>query len=287
MNFVRKIHAIIKNTDLLITVLEKILLILCIFVVASIVVRIFSRIIDYAMTTRDNANKKFNIKFNEKRSETLHKLVKSAVRYTIYFIAFFQILAILGVNTTSIVASAGIASVAIGFGAQSLVKDIISGFFIILEGQFDVGDNVKIYNQAAFIAGGYVISLGLRSTKIRSKDGEVYFIPNGTINQVVNYSLMYNLALVELPIKIDESIEKIEERVNKVIGKANNSKEYHELLYKNDKLHIDYIEKIADNVVTIHVIGKAKVGKKQDVETMLKRDFYKEFKSLLTSNEEK
>ena len=287
MNFVGKIHAIIKNTDLLITVLEKILLILCIFVVASIVVRIFSRIIDYAMTTRDNANKKFNIKFNEKRSETLHKLVKSAVRYTIYFIAFFQILAILGVNTTSIVASAGIASVAIGFGAQSLVKDIISGFFIILEGQFDVGDNVKIYNQAAFIAGGYVISLGLRSTKIRSKDAEVYFLPNGTINQVVNYSLMYNLALVELPIKIDESIEKIEERVNKVIGKANNSKEYHELLYKNDKLHIDYIEKIADNVVTIHVIGKAKVGKKQDVETMLTRDFYKEFKSLLTSNEEK
>ena len=287
MNFVGKIHAIIKNTDLLITVLEKILLILCIFVVASIVVRIFSRIIDYAMTTRDNANKKFNIKFNEKRSETLHKLVKSAVRYTIYFIAFFQILAVLGVNTTSIVASAGIASVAIGFGAQSLVKDIISGFFIILEGQFDVGDNVKIYNQAAFIAGGYVISLGLRSTKIRSKDGEVYFIPNGTINQVVNYSLMYNLALVELPIKIDESIEKIEERVNKVIGNANNSKEYHDLLYKNDKLHIDYIEKIADNVVTIHVIGKAKVGKKNEIETRLRRDFYKEFESLLTSNEEK
>ena len=287
MNFVEKIHAIIKNTDLLITVLEKILLILCIFVVASIVVRIFSRIIDYAMTTRDNANKKFNIKFNEKRSETLHKLVKSAVRYTIYFIAFFQILAVLGVNTTSIVASAGIASVAIGFGAQSLVKDIISGFFIILEGQFDVGDNVKIYNQAAFIAGGYVMSLGLRSTKIRSKDGEVYFIPNGTINQVVNYSLMYNLALVELPIKIDESIEKIEERVNKVIGNANNSKEYHDLLYKNDKLHIDYIEKIADNIVTIHVIGKAKVGKKNDIETRLRRDFYKEFKSSLTSNEEK
>ena len=287
MNFVGKIHAIIKNTDLLITVLEKILLILCIFVVASIVVRIFSRIIDYAMTTRDNANKKFNIKFNEKRSETLHKLVKSAVRYTIYFIAFFQILAVLGVNTTSIVASAGIASVAIGFGAQSLVKDIISGFFIILEGQFDVGDNVKIYNQAAFIAGGYVMSLGLRSTKIRSKDGEVYFIPNGTINQVVNYSLMYNLALVELPIKIDDSIEKIEERVNKVIGNANNSKEYHDLLYKNDKLHIDYIEKIADNVVTIHVIGKAKVGKKNEIETRLRRDFYNEFKSLLTSNEEK
>ena len=287
MNIIEKFKTSLSNTNLLITLLEKLLLIIGIFIIASILVRIFNKIIDYIMTTRDNANKKFNIKFNEKRSETLHKLVKSAVRYTIYFIAFFQVLSILGVNTTSIVASAGIASVAIGFGAQSLVKDIISGFFIILEGQFDVGDNVKIYNQAAFIAGGYVMSLGLRSTKIRSKDGEVYFIPNGTINQVVNYSLMYNLALVELPIKIDESIEKVEERVNKVIGKANNSKEYHELLYKNDKLHIDYIEKIADNVVTINVIGKARVGKKNDVETRLRRDFYKEFESLLTSNEEK
>ena len=287
MNIIEKVKTSLSNTDLLITLLEKLLLIIGIFIIASILVRIFNKIIDYIMITRDNANKKFNIKFNEKRSETLDKLVKSAVRYTIYFIAFFQVLAILGVNTTSIVASAGIASVAIGFGAQSLVKDIISGFFIILEGQFDVGDNVKIYNQAAFIAGGYVMSLGLRSTKIRSKDGEVYFIPNGTINQVVNYSLMYNLALVELPIKIEESIEKIEERVNKVIGNANNSKEYHDLLYKNDKLHIDYIEKIEDDVVTIHVIGKAKVGKKNEIETRLRRDFYNEFKSLLTSNEEK
>lgn len=287
MNIIEKVKTSLSNTDLFIAVLEKLLLIIGIFIIASILVRIFNKIIDYVMTTSDNANKKFNIRFNEKRSETLHKLVKSAVRYTIYFIAFFQVLSILGVNTTSIVASAGIASVAIGFGAQSLVKDIISGFFIILEGQFDVGDNVKIYNQAAFIAGGYVMSLGLRSTKIRSKDGEVYFIPNGTINQVVNYSLMYNLALVELPIKIDESIEKIEERVNKVIGNANNSKEYHDLLYKNDKLHIDYIEKIADNVVTIHVIGKAKVGKKNEIETRLRRDFYNEFKSLLTSNEGK
>ena len=160
MNFIEKIKTSVSNTDLLITVLEKILLIIVIFIIASILVRIFNRIIDYIMTTSDNANKKFNIKFNEKRSETLHKLVRSAVRYTIYFIAFFQVLSILGVNTTSIVASAGIASVAIGFGAQSLVKDIISGFFIILEGQFDVGDNVKIYNQAAFIAGGYVMSLG-------------------------------------------------------------------------------------------------------------------------------
>ena len=199
MNFIReKIKNIFQNMDLWLNILEKALLIVIIIVVAIIGVRILNKIIDYIMTTRDNANKKFSIKFNEKRSETLHKLVKSAVRYTVYFIAFFQILATVGVNTTSIVASAGIASVAIGFGAQNLVKDIISGFFIILEGQFDVGDNVKIYNQAAFIAEGSVLSLGLRSTKIRSKGGEIYFIPNGTINQVsdlFSLNLMLNFLL--------------------------------------------------------------------------------------------
>ena len=82
-------------------------------------------------------------------------------------------------------------------------------------------------------------------------------------------------------------LEKVEERVDKVIVAANNNNEYQGLLYKNDKLHIDYIEKIVDNVVTIHVIGKAKVGKKNEIETRLRRDFYKEFESLLTSNEEK
>ena len=109
MNIIEKFKTSLSNTNLLITVLEKLLLIIGIFIIASILVRIFNKIIDYVMTTSDNANKKFNIKFNEKRSETLHKLIKSAVRYTIYFIAFFQVLSILGVNTTSIVASAGIA----------------------------------------------------------------------------------------------------------------------------------------------------------------------------------
>ena len=80
MNFIEKIKGTINNTDLLITILEKFLIIIGIFIVASILVRIFNKIIDYVMTTKDNANKKFNIKFNEKRSETLHKLVKSAVR---------------------------------------------------------------------------------------------------------------------------------------------------------------------------------------------------------------
>lgn len=288
MNFIReKIKNIFHNMDLWLNILEKALLIVIIIVVAIIGVKILNKIIDYIMTTRDNANKKFKIKFNEKRSETLHKLVKSAVRYTVYFIAFFQILATVGVNTTSIVASAGIASVAIGFGAQNLVKDIISGFFIILEGQFDVGDNVKIYNQAAFIAEGSVLSLGLRSTKIRSKGGEIYFIPNGTINQVINYSLTYNLAICEFPINIETTIEDLENEVQSILDSANNNDAYKSYLYKHDKLRLDAIDKIEDNIAYITIVGKAKAGKNSSIETMLRRDFYNVFKDRLKGKDEK
>ena len=282
-----KFSKIFYNSELGFQILEKLITITLIIIIASISVKVCNKLVDYIMLTKENANKKFKIKSNEKRSETLHKLIRSAIRYTIYFIAFFQILSTLGINTTSIVASAGIASVAIGFGAQSLVKDIISGFFIILEGQFDVGDEVKLYNQAAFIAGGSVISLGLRSTKIRSGNGEIYFIPNGSINQVINYSLTYNLAEVKFSIQIDETIEAIEERIQKVLDLANNNDKYHNFIYKNDKLHVNNIEQIADNILTLNIVGKAKVGKKQSVETMLRKDFYNEFKDKLTLLEEK
>lgn len=282
-----KFSKIFYNSELGFQILEKLIMIILIIIIASISVKLCNKLVDYIMLTKDNANKKFKIKANEKRSETLHKLIRSAIRYTIYFIAFFQILSTLGINTTSIVASAGIASVAIGFGAQSLVKDIISGFFIILEGQFDVGDEVKLYNQAAFIAGGSVMSLGLRSTKIRSGNGEIYFIPNGSINQVINYSLTYNLAEVKFSIQIDETIEAIEERIQKVLDVANNNDKYHNFIYKNDKLHVNNIEQIADNILTLNIVGKAKVGKKQSVETMLRKDFYNEFKDKLTLLEEK
>ena len=282
-----KFSKIFYNSELGFQILEKLIMIILIIIIASVSVKLCNKLVDYIMLTKDNANKKFKIKSNEKRSETLHKLIRSAIRYTIYFIAFFQILSTLGINTTSIVASAGIASVAIGFGAQSLVKDIISGFFIILEGQFAVGDEVKLYNQAAFIAGGSVMSLGLRSTKIRSGNGEIYFIPNGSINQVINYSLTYNLVEVKFSIQIDETIEAIEERIQKVLDVANNNDKYHNFIYKNDKLHVNNIEQIADNILTLNIVGKAKVGKKQSVETMLRKDFYNEFKDKLTLLEEK
>ena len=150
-----------------------------------------------------------------------------------------------------------------------------------------VGDNVKIYNQAAFIAEGSVLSLGLRSTKIRSKGGEIYFIPNGTINQVINYSLTYNLAICEFPINIETTIEDLENEVQSILDSANNNDVYKTYLYKHDKLRLDAIDKIEDNIAYITIVGKAKAGKNSSIETMLRRDFYNVFKDRLKGKDEK
>lgn len=279
-----KIYKFYQNPEWITSILEKIVYIVLVILLATIAIKISFKLIDYVMNIQ--TKNRFKLKVNEKKSETLHKLINSFVKYGIYFIAFFQILSILGINTTSIIASAGIASVAIGFGAQSLVKDLISGFFIVLEGQFDVGDYVKVYNQGSFIAEGNVLSLGVRSTKIKSKEGEVYFVPNGTINQVINFSLTYSLAKVELPIFINGNIESFIEEVNNLLIKLNEETIYKQYFYKKEELHLEKIDKIENNIAYITLIGKIKLGKKSIVETMIRKDFYDLFKERITSGED-
>ncbi|NLM42604.1 MAG: mechanosensitive ion channel, partial [Clostridiales bacterium] len=103
------------------------------------------------------------LKMDEKKSNTLSGLMRSIVRYTIYIIMFISILNVLNIPTESILAAAGLGGLAIGFGAQNLVKDVISGFFILFEDQYAVGDYVTIGS-----AGGTVEEVGLRTTKIRA-----------------------------------------------------------------------------------------------------------------------
>ena len=118
------------------------------------------------------------------RADTLSKLLRSAATCVVWFLAAIQILkAGLGVDVTSILAAAGVLGVAVGFGAQSLVRDVITGFFLLFENQFSVGESVTIDNFS-----GNVEELGLRSTKIRSADGDMLTIPNGSIAKVVNHS---------------------------------------------------------------------------------------------------
>ncbi len=120
--------------------------------------------------------------FDERKAKTLSSLLRSVVRYIVYAFAIITILRQVGIDTTGLLAGAGLAGLAIGFGAQSLVRDIINGFFILFEDHFAVGDYVSVGDVS-----GIVESVGLRVTRIRGFGGELHIIPNGQVDRVVNH----------------------------------------------------------------------------------------------------
>lgn len=136
---------------------------------------------------------------SERRRNTMMMLLKSILRYGMYFFAVMIILSLFNVPVASLLAGAGIIGVAIGFGAQNLVKDIINGFFILFEDQFGVGDYIK----AAGVE-GIVEEIGLRTTNIRDFGGELHIVPNSEITQVTNYSAGNMRVMVDVGVSYEE-----------------------------------------------------------------------------------
>ena len=99
--------------------------------------------------------------------------------------------------------------------------------------------------------------------------------------------MTYNLAVCEFPINIETTIENLENEVQSILDSANNNDVYKSYLYKHDKLRLDAIDKIEDNIAYITIVGKAKAGKNSSIETMLRRDFYNVFKDRLKGKDEK
>ena len=177
----------------------RIIKIVLICIMANILIRVGS----FLIRSFFDSQARSRVSINKTKNETLKALTKSILRYTVYFIALLMILGELGVNTSSILATAGIGGLAIGFGAQSLVKDVISGFFIIFEDQYGVGDFVKIQDIT-----GTVEEIGLRITKIRGFKGDINIIPNGQITVVTNYSRENSAAVVEVNLAYENDIDK-------------------------------------------------------------------------------
>ena len=136
------------------------------------------------------------------RMRTLASLVTSLVRWAIGFVAIVIILRELGVDVLPIIVSAGVLGLAIGFGAQSLIRDVISGFFLLFEGLLHVGDVVQIGATT-----GTVESIGLRITTVRTEDGALRVVPNGQITEFANYSAGGVRAVVDVPVSRDVPID--------------------------------------------------------------------------------
>nr|WP_237334224.1 mechanosensitive ion channel family protein [Streptococcus marmotae] len=150
------------------------------------------------------------------RQKTIARLLESALNYVLYFLLLYSVLSLLGLPVSSLLAGAGIAGVAIGMGAQGFLSDLVNGFFILLERQFDVGDIVGLTNGPIKIK-GTVASVGIRTTQIRDGDGTLHFIPNRNILVVSNQSRGDMRVQVDIPLSLTADLAKawqIIERVN-------------------------------------------------------------------------
>jgi small-conductance mechanosensitive channel len=169
-----------------------------ILLAARIVIKVANKALEHVMVERTSNP----LNLDRRRTKTIGKLVGNITSYVVNFIMILMILNQFGIRLEPLLAGAGVVGLAIGFGAQSLVKDVITGFFIIFEDQFAVGDVIQTGTYK-----GTVEEIGLRITRIKSWTGEVHIIPNGTISQVTNFSVNNSIAVVDVTIPDDMNID--------------------------------------------------------------------------------
>ncbi|GAY73172.1 mechanosensitive ion channel family protein [Lentilactobacillus kosonis] len=192
------LDSIVKNTVLIITV------IIFIFIVNKVgkaaIHQLFKRY-----------RNRYSQTVTEKRILTFQTLSLNVFSYVIWFLLFYWILSIIGIPVGTLVASAGIFSLAIGLGAQGFVTDIVSGFFILLEKQIEVGEYVNINNIK-----GTVSAVGLRTTQVIGDDGTLNFIPNRSIQTIANMSRNNMVAAIQILITPETDINKATSLIEEV-----------------------------------------------------------------------
>lgn len=154
----------------------------------------------------------------KKRIDTLNGLVSATVKIGINVVATVMIISELGINTAPLLASAGILGVALGFGAQSMIKDFVSGVFIITENQYRVGDTVTIGTVSGLMGNitGTIEAITIRTTALRDLDGNLIHLPNGSINVTVNQTIGHSQINEDIVVGSDTDISRLEHIVNHV-----------------------------------------------------------------------
>jgi small-conductance mechanosensitive channel len=162
---------------------------------------------------------------------TLASVIRATGLAIIFAITGLQFLAAVGVNLAPLLASAGVAGVAIGLAAQSLVKDVLNGISILIEDQFDVGDTVKLAGLT-----GNVESMTLRKSTVRDGDGTLYIIPNSQITTVANLSRGYSVATVNISVDFSANPDKVQEILSNIAMEIRNSKEYKQVFLADPQI---------------------------------------------------
>lgn len=200
----------------------------------------------------------------KKRAQTLGNILRHALLIVITFIAVLTILGELGIQLGPLLATAGIGAVALGFGAQSLVKDVISGFFIILENQYRIGDAIDVAGVS-----GLVESVSLRKTVLRDLEGRVHTIPNGEIKVVTNLSKEWSRAVVDIGISYREDIDQIITLLSEIGKELAEEEPYKSAIL--EPMQILGVEQFKESEIIIRMIVKTVPLKQWEVSRELRR----------------
>jgi small conductance mechanosensitive channel len=199
----------------------------------------------------------------QQRAETIGAVVRSVVTIAIWSVAILTVLEILGINLAPLIAGAGIVGVALGFGAQSLVRDFLSGMFMLMEDQFGVGDVID-----TGVAIGTVEGVSLRTTRVRDIDGVVWHVPNGTIQRVGNKSQQWARAVVDVPVTFEADTAAATEVIRGVTDEVWHDPEFASIILAEPS--VLGVESFAPGRVIIRVVVRTRPQEQWRVERALR-----------------
>jgi small conductance mechanosensitive channel len=204
---------------------------------------------------------------NLQRGTTLAHALTTTITVAIWSIVSLLVLDRLGVNLAPLLASAGIAGVALGFGAQSLVKDALSGFFILLENQFGVGDVLEVQTTANPVS-GKVEKFTLRSTVLRAFDGTLHAIPNGNIQVVSNKSRGWARAIIDVRLGYGEDVEAVRVILEELFDEVRRDASFEDWIM--DGPNLLGMERLGDWALVMRVVAETRPSKRFDVERRIR-----------------
>lgn len=201
----------------------------------------------------------------ERREKTLENIIGAALRVVVWVLAGLMILQELGVDVTPLIAGAGVFGVALGFGAQSIVKDSIAGLFIIFENQYRVGDVVMVNSTTS----GVVEKITLRATVLRDLDGMVHHIPNGLIELATNMTMEFANVNIDIGVSYDSDVDQVEQVINEVGVQLASDTEWKESIIEAPAfVRVDSFD---DSAIIIKILGKTTADQRWAVSGELRR----------------
>ena len=246
----------------------RLLVILAVAVASYMLLRYLTRILSMTIQRLDDSiDSEFDL-----RTKTILRFVRSVGLIVIVAVTMLSMLHELGINIAPLLASVGVAGLALGLGAQTLVKDAIAGLFLLLEDQFAVGDSIDVNGLS-----GTVEELKLRTTHMRDLRGTLHIIPNGDIRMVSNHTNGWSRAVIDIMIPYHEDVDVVLETLNEVCTRVSDMPVVGDML--TEKLSVSGVDGFNDKGMMFRVLGKVEPGEQWALKRHLRQAIHRAFQA--------